>query len=119
METLGSADLGLKNAVQETPRPQLHLCGFDKVSKYLRNKFSHFFACCNSLLDKITLEKHKIDNSNRMLTFLCTIQGPARSDYNTRLFISYVIQLSGGHLSLNLTLTRFANGLGDLVCCYF
>ncbi len=58
-------------------------------------------------LNRITLGQHKIDNINRMIQltdvfcelFRCEM-GPVISDYNTRLILLSVIQLSGGHCNL-------------------
>jgi len=68
----------------------------------IRNKIKFIQIQCPPL-NRITLGQHKSDNNNRMiqLTDLVCVHlrynGPAIYDYNTRLILLTVIQLSGGH----------------------
>ena len=58
-------------------------------------------------LNRITLGQHKNDNSNRMIqlthvlyfVYCLGIMGPTISDYNKRVILLSVIQLSGGHFN--------------------
>ncbi len=86
---------------------QMFICGMrENVTNGTLNVVKYYFLTAGthiqcSPLNRIALGRFKSDNNNRMiqLTEVCCYctNGPAISDYNKRLILLTVIQLSGGH----------------------
>ncbi len=65
--------------------------------------YQFFWIIEHPLLQRITLDQHKYEKNNRIIQLIDVfvyIMGPRFFDYNKRLILLLVIQLSGGHCNL-------------------